>query len=119
MQFGVLQVLAGMFLMAIGRVCRFAQVWNVLVNIAFYWLVQVVNPVQQVQICYNLYASRKCTLKIKYDMLHKRGRFKASETLLGIETNSPILSVLTLGFKASETLLGIETSFVYQVNFCI
>ena len=86
MQFGVLQVLAGMFLMAIGRVCRFAQVWNVLVNIAFYWLVQVVNPVQQVQICYNLYASRKCTLKIKYDMLHKRGRFKASETLLGIET---------------------------------
>ncbi len=77
MQFGVLQVLAGMFLMAIGRVGRFAQGWNMLVNIAFYWLVQVVKPVQQVQICYNVYASRKCTLKIKYDMLHKRERIQS------------------------------------------
>jgi hypothetical protein len=24
-----------------------------------------------------LYASRKCTLKIKYDMLHKRGRIQS------------------------------------------
>ena len=86
MQFGILQVLVGMFLRAIGRVGRFAQVWNVLVNIVLYWLVEVVKPVQQVQICYNLYASRKCTLKTEYDILHKRGRFKASETLLGIET---------------------------------
>ena len=77
MQFIVLQVLADMFLEAIGRVDRFAQVWNVLVNIAFYWLVQVVRPVRQVQICYNLYASRKCTLKTKYDILYERGRLQS------------------------------------------
>jgi len=37
--------------------------------------------------------------------------FKASETLLGIETILVILSMLYRihGFKASETLLGIET----------
>ncbi len=37
-------------------------------------------------------------------------RFKASETLLGIETvkGSPP-EITTLRFKASETLLGIET----------
>ena len=38
--------------------------------------------------------------------------FKASETLLGIETfakESQSLLPLVLGFKASETLLGIET----------
>lgn len=77
MQFGILQVLVGMFLRAIGRVGRFAQVWNVLVNIVLYWLVEVVKPVQQVPICYNLYASRKCTLKTKYDILHKRGRLQS------------------------------------------
>ena len=36
--------------------------------------------------------------------------FKASETLLGIETNSPgTIDSNYRGFKASETLLGIET----------
>ncbi len=36
--------------------------------------------------------------------------FKASETLLGIETtNRSSLNINRLGFKASETLLGIET----------
>ncbi len=37
-------------------------------------------------------------------------RFKASKTLLGIETNQ-FLTVLAIrnGFKASKTLLGIET----------
>ncbi len=36
--------------------------------------------------------------------------FKASETLLGIETNASIIgATLFAGFKASETLLGIET----------
>ena len=77
MQFGILQVLVGMFLRAIGRVGRFAQVWNVLVNIVLYWLVEVVKPVQQVPICYNLYASRKCTLKTKYDILHNRERLQS------------------------------------------
>ena len=39
-------------------------------------------------------------------------RFKASETLLGIETTSKALwSPQELRFKASETLLGIETEF--------
>ena len=37
-------------------------------------------------------------------------RFKASETLLGIETALYLASSSALiGFKASETLLGIET----------
>ena len=37
-------------------------------------------------------------------------RFKASETLLGIETIQPVTPVVSApGFKASETLLGIET----------
>ncbi len=37
--------------------------------------------------------------------------FKASETLLGIETAyGLILQEATEGFKASETLLGIETA---------
>ena len=36
--------------------------------------------------------------------------FKASETLLGIETNCfGALPCFNVGFKASETLLGIET----------
>ncbi len=36
--------------------------------------------------------------------------FKASETLLGIETlRLPSMILLGKGFKASETLLGIET----------
>ncbi len=37
--------------------------------------------------------------------------FKASETLLGIETPWPVTGInsAVLGFKASETLLGIET----------
>ena len=37
--------------------------------------------------------------------------FKASETLLGIETMEvPALNVSVISFKASETLLGIETT---------
>jgi len=35
--------------------------------------------------------------------------FKASETLLGIETITSFGCLLNIGFKASETLLGIET----------
>ena len=36
--------------------------------------------------------------------------FKASETLLGIETNDALYKYdLEMSFKASETLLGIET----------
>ncbi len=38
-------------------------------------------------------------------------RFKASETLLGIETKVKAIYLLSaIGFKASETLLGIETA---------
>ncbi len=37
-------------------------------------------------------------------------RFKASETLLGIETDLSVQALIrSVGFKASETLLGIET----------
>ena len=40
----------------------------------------------------------------------ENARFKASETLLGIETQSLYCRLLSAqGFKASETLLGIET----------
>ena len=76
MQFVVLEISPSMFLSAIGQVTRFAQVWNVLIYIDSYWLAQVVKPVQQVQICYNLYASRKCTLKTEYDMLSMRGQLQ-------------------------------------------
>jgi len=39
--------------------------------------------------------------------------FKASETLLGIETFVMAVVVsIPLGFKASETLLGIETEYL-------
>ena len=38
------------------------------------------------------------------------GGFKASETLLGIETHQRTFAdIFKMGFKASETLLGIET----------
>ena len=45
-------------------------------------------------------------------------RFKASETLLGIETHSHQPQTLALmGFKASETLLGIETEpIVFDID---
>ena len=44
---------------------------------------------------------------------HFRARFKASETLLGIETQMRrAQKEWTEGFKASETLLGIETSII-------
>ena len=76
MQFSVLQVLADMFLRAIALTIRFAQVWNALINMGFQWLVQVVKSVQEVRICYNACASRKCTLKTKYGMLYKRGRLQ-------------------------------------------
>ena len=40
--------------------------------------------------------------------------FKASETLLGIETQPiSINNTNRVGFKASETLLGIETNLIY------
>ena len=40
-------------------------------------------------------------------------RFKASETLLGIETYGDRFGlILGVRFKASETLLGIETMFI-------
>ena len=43
--------------------------------------------------------------------------FKASETLLGIETGSiGLFVVMGQSFKASETLLGIETAFRHQVR---
>ncbi len=43
-------------------------------------------------------------------LLQVHGSFKASETLLGIETQwAYALDATKLGFKASETLLGIET----------
>ncbi len=43
--------------------------------------------------------------------------FKASETLLGIETENPLLCLLhEFGFKASETLLGIETTFLQSIS---
>ncbi len=77
MRFSVLQVLAGMFLEAIGRVIWFAQVWNVLINMSFHLLAQVIKSVEQVQICYNFRGSRKCTLKTKYDMLFKRERLQS------------------------------------------
>ena len=40
--------------------------------------------------------------------------FKASETLLGIETGLGRISYWLTSFKASETLLGIETNPNYQ-----
>ena len=45
------------------------------------------------------------------------GCFKASETLLGIETlhRQPML-ITVLSFKASETLLGIETCRTVQCH---
>jgi len=40
--------------------------------------------------------------------------FKASETLLGIETTqTAMLKPILLSFKASETLLGIETNRIW------
>ncbi len=44
--------------------------------------------------------------------------FKASETLLGIETcDAPMyLEVVPARFKASETLLGIETDFQLELG---
>ena len=44
--------------------------------------------------------------------------FKASETLLGIETvSASAITVLpNAGFKASETLLGIETRLIWDTS---
>ncbi len=52
------------------------------------------------------------TLRVfQYLLLDDRLRFKASETLLGIETDGKCaLTGWAIGFKASETLLGIETA---------
>ena len=45
------------------------------------------------------------------------GGFKASETLLGIETFSSFISCFSFfSFKASETLLGIETICPYYLG---
>ena len=52
---------------------------------------------------------------------HSRLGFKASETLLGIETQPQISmppAQSQWGFKASETLLGIETCF-RNINLAI
>ena len=49
--------------------------------------------------------------------LLKAFRFKASETLLGIETTAyaaECVQSIQHGFKASETLLGIETNQASQ-----
>ena len=53
-------------------------------------------------------------------MLHyNRLSFKASETLLGIETTLAGEHYLKLkSFKASETLLGIETSLLPTSQLC-
>ena len=77
MQFSVLQVLADIFLRAIGRFIWFAQVWNALINIGFHRLFKVLQLVDQAQICYNFYRSRKCTLKTKYDIVCKRERLQS------------------------------------------
>ena len=113
MQFSVLQVLADMFLRAIALTIRFAQVWNALINMGFQWLMQVVKSVQEVRICYNACASRKCTLKTKYGMLYKRGRLQNlwnpfrdwNKLIVPWAINKPDR------YKTSETLLGIETYF--------
>ena len=76
MQFLGLQVFAGMFLNAIGLSFRFAQVLRRLIYIGFQLLPQSLKWHRQVQICYNFYDSRKCTLKTKYDIVLKRGRLQ-------------------------------------------
>ncbi len=111
LHFLVLEVLAGMFLEAIALTFWFAQGLDLLMYIGLSCLVVEIFLLQEWRICYNFYGSRKCTLKTKYDRIYKRGRFKASETLLGIETqNATPQPFMLKRFKASETLLGIETS---------
>ena len=73
MQLEVLQMLIGMVLEAIGRIVWFAQLLGALLYIGFQCLGQDLNSLQVVQICYNCDDSRKCTLKIKYNILLKRG----------------------------------------------
>ena len=77
MQLVVLQVLASMALDAIARIVWFAQVMSALLYLGFQCLLQDLNSLQVVQICYNYYDSRKCTLKIKYNILLKRGRLQS------------------------------------------
>ncbi len=53
---------------------------------------------------------RDWNIAIAQEKGYKFFRFKASETLLGIETQSELqIHQERLRFKASETLLGIET----------
>ena len=48
----------------------------------------------------------------------KDGSFKASETLLGIETKSNFsVELIKPRFKASETLLGIETKQSLRIDY--
>ena len=105
-----------MFLRAIALTIRFAQVWNALINMGFQWLMQVVKSVQEVRICYNACASRKCTLKTKYGMLYKRGRLQNLWNPFRDWNIPRPYATLTFagspGYKTSETLLGIETKFV-------
>ena len=86
MQLVALWLLSGMDLDAIVRIIWFAQVLSDLLYLGFQCLLQDLISLQAVLICYNWFHSRKCTLKIKYNAPYEIGRFKASKTLLGIET---------------------------------
>ena len=77
LHFLVLQVLAGMFLEAIALTFWFAQGLNLLMYIGLSCLVAEIFLLQEWQICYNSYGSRKCTLKTKYDRIYKRGRLQS------------------------------------------
>ncbi len=151
----------GIFLEAIVLAFWFAQVLDILINKGLACLFAMFGLLKCRLICYDFCSSRKCTLKTKYDIVFRRGRiqslqnpfrdwncavnlaslsapswfkasktllgietwfpqprttwsnwFKASKTLLGIETNLPkSWRAIAWGFKASKTLLGIETNF--------
>jgi len=73
LHFLVLQVLAGIFLEAIARLFRFAQVLDLLINIGLLCLVVEIFLRQGWLICYSFCGSRKCTLKTKYDIVYGRG----------------------------------------------
>lgn len=77
MQLLVINVLTGMALDAIRRFVRFAQVLNALIYLCFQCLLQDLDSLQTVQICYNCDRSRKCTLKIKYNIFFKRGQLQS------------------------------------------
>lgn len=76
MRFCALEVFAGIYLDAIGKDFRFAQVLNALIYLGLMCLPQVLRSPHQAKICYNSYRSHKCTLKTKYDILSKRERLQ-------------------------------------------